>query len=226
MKKVVIALLILIPLCCCCSVLAGFAFIGHFEVNGTCSYKGPFFSSTTGPCATPPIVTPAPVPVPQPQPTTSNTLQYDGKDSFEFTFSYPKKFVLDDSADIIYVYSKDPSLNVAGDFNDNMNVYSSNETVEATSLGCSSYKTELIGSIKDSLNVDPQSATSAVVTVNGQEVCKIEWDGTLSGLSFHQAQYSFTSKFTGNTIYVTISLENGSTNKDEFNAILNSFETL
>ncbi|MFS8130864.1 MAG: hypothetical protein ACMG57_02700 [Candidatus Dojkabacteria bacterium] len=240
MKKGILIGLGLLLVCCCCSVVVGSILLftsasGYVEFNGRCVHKGLNANPTTGPCATmmgdldpktttvPPMMGTTPTPVPQPQ--TSGTKTYTGKNVADYSFTYSDKFFLDDSGAIVYVYKKDPKLNVSGDFNDNLNITSADTALVVTQTSCTSYANDLIASIGSSLNVDESSLETKVDTINGLKVCGVRWNASINGTDFKQEQYVFSDTKNDKNYILTVSLADSSTNGSLFADIVNSFET-
>lgn len=233
MKKVVIAIVVLLLLCCCCTIIAGALLFtspsGYVEFNGQCLHRGAQSDPKTGPCSVQVEPTPTPNPTPNPAPTpnpqSGNLKQYNGKNSDEYTFSYPSSFVLDDSGSIIYVYSKDPKTNTVGNFNDNLNITTAADAITINQNNCDDYADELIGSIAATLNVDESSVATNIQTINGLKVCVVSWDAELDDIGFSQQQYVFSDFVLDTNFILTVSTKTGSTNLGAFADIVDSFET-
>jgi len=236
MKKVIILIIGLLLLCCCCTVIGGVLLFtspsGYVEFNGMCYHRGAQSNPTTGPCAQTPVdgqtvpTTPTPNPAPTPTPVSNSTTTYTGRNSTEYTFTYPKSFILDDSAsDITYVYSQDPKSVAAGEFNDNLNVTTVPGALTITQISCDNYAQQLIENVGSSLNINQTSVATNVQTINGLKVCVVSWDASISGIDFSQQQYVFSDTRLDKNVIVTVSLNQGSTNSGTFADIVDSFES-
>lgn len=238
MKKVVIAIVVLLLLCCCCSVIAGVVLFtspsGYIEVGGKCYHRGAQSNPpATSPCAqavvdgqTPAPTSPNPAPTnPQPAPSNGSTTQYSGVDSDAYTFTYPKKFFLDESTSLTYVYSQDPKGTVSGGFNDNMNITSADYAIEVTQANCADYGDQLLAEVAASLDIDQTSVVTNIQTINGLKVCVVSWEGVINNIDFNQQQYVFSDAKADKNFIVTVSLKNGSANAGAFADIVDSFMT-
>lgn len=234
-KLPLLIIIVLLVACCLCSIV-GVVLFGNFESNGSCTYAGPL-ATKTGACikntsssnSSSSTISDAMSSTSSKSSSSSvNTLglkQYNGKNSTEYTFSYPSRFIIDDSSTILFVYSRDPKTATSGTFNDNLNVVSQKSYSVIDESACKDYAKTVSSSLQSSFTVESSSVMSTIVDIgNYTGVCKASWNAELRGIKFTQSQYVISDKASNSTYILTVSTSRDSSNLDDFSKVVNTFE--
>jgi hypothetical protein len=112
-----------------------------------------------------------------------------------------------------------------GTFKDNLNITSA-QAMDITKSNCQQYGVGVITQIKTQYSVSESTYISEVVQMGDNEVCHVGWDASSGTIRFTQNQYLFTDMSGDKTYIVTTSTEKNGSNKDLFDAVLESFELM
>ncbi len=220
MKKLLIVGCVLL-LCCCVSSIAGFAAIGYFESNGSCVYRGPFATVSSGACVAATNGTMNSTNSTNTTNTTNSTNQDSTTGSTdkvyvgaEYSLTYPQGFIVDDSDNsILFVYAANEL--------DNLNISKRNYAITATQNNCEDYAYSTLDELVD---YDAILEDVSVVTIGGYKACKVDFSadyGTSSGIVY-QTQYYIAAG--ASTYFETITINLDDSNFDALDNVARSIQ--
>lgn len=222
--KVAIVIIVVLLLCCCITVVSGLALFGNFALNGSCVWRGPLVeegNAVTECKKVVPVDTDDSNDVDNDEDLSSNTLQYNGAYSDEFTFEYDSSLTLTDE------YSDDILLklgitNFEGT-EDSINVVKTSYE-EMDYFSCYEYGDTIYSSITGN---NDSNFYSDVTSMDGYETCVIYYTfETASGIEIYQRQAVYPVIESSADYIVTQTYVVGSDNIELLNDTYNSFDIL